>query len=235
MSRVVLFIVGVGSFACTGTETGNPFSSEASLAARTSDALVVGIGSGGDVVADSLWISVERVTLVPCDGALAPDPVLGPTVLDAIADGALLTAFATPSSPYCAVDVVLAPALEIPSGAPPELAGRALVLLGRAGATPFVAADGMGTTATLAAPTAIAFPAEGDGLVIAFDLVPWVQAIDPATLSAGPDGIARVDDTHSADRLASWHAAIVPATTAHRDPNRNGHVEAGEETPIAGH
>lgn len=230
------FIIFFALVACTGTETGNPFSSEASLLARSTDESVVRVG-GGTVAVDAVWVSISHVELVPCDTTRARDPMVGPGVVELVSEGMLLTAFATPSSPYCSAEVELDPATAIPAGAPADLMGRTIVVTGSSPSGPFVAADPgpAMSSLTMTGADPIAFAAEGDGFAIAFDLVPWFRAIDPSTLVAGPDGVARVDDTNAPDRLAMWHAAVPTSATAHFDSNRNGHVEATEAAVAQGH
>jgi hypothetical protein len=230
------FFILFGLVACTGTETGNPFRSEASLLARSTDESVVQVG-GGTIAVDAVWVSVSRLDLVPCDTTRAPDPVVGPGVVELVSEGSLLAAFATPSSPYCSVELELEPASAIPAGAPAELTGRSIVTTGTSPSGPFVAADPgpAMSSLTLTGADPIAFGAEGNGFAIAFDLVPWFRAIDPATLVAGPDGIARVDEVNAAARLATWNASIATSATAHFDPNRNGHVDATEAAVAQGH
>lgn len=222
--------------ACAGTETGNPSIQESSLTlrARSRDASVVTIGSGsGRVRVDAAWMALGAVGLSPCDAE--PREVLAPVEQDVVAPPEP-RAFERDRDAYCALSSqhARAPAT-LPNGAPPELADRSLVVIGRRGDD---VAFRLGSAAVVpftlsAAPPGFAVDDQNHSLILAFDLAAWFANVDLDGIVVDPGDSIRVNATENPDQLAAFEAAIAGSASLHHDLDGDGLLDPEDQTEIA--
>jgi hypothetical protein len=209
---------------CFGTETGNPSFALMSIDAHSSDPDSVSVREAtGDVVIDQAWVTFGRVALAPsCDGAeLRASDVLGtgdhsepgPLSFDIELDG---------RASFCRLIAPLEP-LEgtPPAGAPPELAGRSIVILARlTDGTDVRVVSAFEGDVTVDA----AFTLEEDaaGLFLGMDVARWFSGVDLSAATREADGsIVLDDDTNTALRDA-LDARVPMGIELYRDANADG-------------
>jgi hypothetical protein len=224
------------STACAGTETGNPSIQESSLTlhARSRDASVVTIGTGsGRIRVDAAWMALGAVGLSPCDGE--PREVLSPVTQDVVA-APEPRVFEHERDAYCALSSqhVLAPTA-LPPGAPPELADRSLVIIGRR--TDDVAFR-LGSAAVVpftlsAPPPGFAVDDQDHSLILAFDLAAWFADVDLDTIAVLPGDSIRINAAENPDQLAAFEAAIAGSASLHHDLDGDAVLDPEDQTEIA--
>jgi hypothetical protein len=236
MRRILIFLLCTLATACAGTETGNPNIQESSLTlrARSRDSSVVTIGAGaGRIRVDAAWVALGAVSLGACDGAARE--VLGPVEQD-VAAPPESRSFERELEGYCtlASGHRRAPP-EVPAHAPPELAGRSLVVIGRRGDdVPFRLGSAAVVPFTLSEPPpGFAVDDAQHSLILAFDLAAWFSGVDLDTATVSVDGTIRVDGTENPDQLADFEAAIAGSTTLHHDLDHDGVLDPEDQTEIA--
>lgn len=221
--------------ACTGTETGNPSAdTQLTLRARSADSQVVTIGTDqGRIRVTAAWVSLGPISLVACDAAASE--VLRPIAEDIVAAPAP-RAFETEGDVYCGLGTRYDRASgELPGGAPVELPGRSLVVIGQRN-------DGVGfrLATELSAPVSLAATAPGfsvdaleHSLILAFDLASWFDTVDLTVATLETDGSIRVDAQRNPALLGAFDAGIGGSATLHHDIDHDGELDADELAVLA--
>jgi hypothetical protein len=184
------------------TETGNP--PLLFVDAISSDPGVIAIrGAGTGATVDEAWLSIGALGLVP--GGLCPDPIgaigappspgigdhSGPDVAVAMVDAE--------DGEYCASVAELEDAIEVPVGAPPELAGRAMVLLVRLedGTPVRIVSSVRGSILVPATAGTFAVEEGSRAFFLGLDVAAWISVAELEGASREADGSIVLDDTRN--------------------------------------
>jgi hypothetical protein len=236
---VVMVALAVIATACTVTETGNPpFAGQMALTADTSDPDVVGLGGGtGAAIVEEAWVGIgdiRFVRAVVCDapGETEVD-VPGPVIAELVAEPAVVSVELA-GDDYCRVRVPLDRVGALPSGAPPDLVDRSVVLLGRrSDGTPFRIASRIERESDVRSRGAPFELSEGlRAVVLAFDLALWLEDVDLGTATVDADGTIRVDDDTNRDLLDAFEASAERALRLFRDTDQDGVLDPEDRTEL---
>ena len=225
--------------ACVGgSETGNPVSSELALSVHSTDktiASVRGVETGARV--DSAWVSIGEIEFErasECDLDLEEEIELPAQAVDLVQPSRDPGALGLPEDAFCRVEFELvARALPLPTGAPAELEGHTLVILGTtASGAPFEITTAMELeleVRSLGAP----FTVSGTGesvihFVLSFDAATWFAGIDLDAGVASPDGVIRVNDEQNGDLLDALESNLEGSADLVYDRNGNALRDEGE-------
>ncbi|HVY46800.1 MAG TPA: hypothetical protein VHB21_13025 [Minicystis sp.] len=218
----------------SGTDVGNGATVSVKLRAfepPAARAQALALADGARI--DALYMVVENLVLSPCDGGddLGVD---GPVVADLLTGRVVAgtSSFDVASGAYCGFKLTFAKLdpEHVPAGTPPGLADRSILVQGRrADGVPFVVASPLGVEVELA-PTRSSFTISRgeDPLFLAFDVTPWMAALDLAGSTADP---ILVDDQHDTQRLEAFDAAVTLSAHLFRDENADGELSPGEAQP----
>lgn len=235
MTRASIALCALVVFAgCGGTETGNPGATTASvrLAVVSSDPAVATVEMpGGGMVVSELWLSIALADLVPCPGDVRSTESRDPAPADAL-DGSFV--FDVAPGDACGVELNVANAAAPPADAPPELTGRALVVVGaRAdGTRVIVAAPG---PLTLSAVTTVAFPAaEGADFIAALDVAAWLVGLDLASVAPDASGRVLVTETTHPALVSQLQTSASAGVSLYADADGDGAIDSGAHA-LAGH
>ena len=210
------------SVACSsGTGTGNPSGgAELTVAAVSTEPTAQGL-------VESAWVSLRRVTLVPCASDAGPL-----TTLDFPADLLHMPparlSFESSVTDYCTVRLDIAPAT---TGKPEALMGSSALVTGtRADGTPFEVQSTLATALDFTSP---AGPLDSMKLFLGVDLDAWFTdaAVQGAATTA--DGGALVDADHNPDVLAAFDANLGLAFALYVDADGDERLTGDELTPVA--
>jgi len=226
--------------ACAGTETGNPpLTAELTVDAHSREPARVAIDADAtEATVEEVWVSVGPVRFIGDDGCDAPDDVMaqiGSIGTEDHADGtAARAAFETTERSFCTVEIELAAAAApLPAGAPPELEGATVVVLGhRPDDTPFIIVSTR--TAPIAARAVSGrFPIEpgADGLFLGFDMATWLDGLDLAGATVGMDGRIVIDADDNPASSAAFESNLAPGVEIYRDQDRDAVPD--EAAPLA--
>lgn len=226
--------------ACAGTETGNPpLTAELSVDAHSREPARIGIDvDATEATVEEVWVSVGPLRFIGDDACAAPGEAMAQIPSIAAEDHADATAaravFETTERSFCTVEVNLdLAAAPLPAGAPPELDGASVVVLGhRPDDTPFV------IVTDAAAPIPVRaldgrFPiAEGaDGLFLGFDMATWLDGVDLAGATVGMDGRIVIDADDNPALAAAFEANLAPGIELYADQDRDAVPD--DPTPLA--
>lgn len=225
-----------GLSGCTGgTETGNPpFAAALAYTGTSSAPDDYAIGERGAVASvQSAWLDLEAVELSPegsCpgDGQPLSLPALG--VGDHAAGAHVETTFEARDGNFCTFTLPFRRAQRVPSGAPSELQGRSVLLLGElADGTPFsVASDAEPRLELAAEDSGIELSSAEASLLVAFDFAAWLRAV-PFGEATRADGKLVVDRDHNPELLAAFEAALGAGVSLYRDANADGVLDDESE------
>lgn len=235
MIRVCLAaaLAATAAIGCTGTETGNPFRVKMALDAHSSDParVAVRVSMGGAVV-DQVWLVLDQIQYVEAAACATDDgtavEALG--AADHARDGATFQELELVEHEFCRIRVPLlvADAAALPAGAPPELAGRSVLLVGRtaAGAPLRVATSLTPSIPVDAVDPSGEFVLSGedaqDSVLLGFDVAGFLRGVDLDAAVAEPDGTVLVDETHNTSLHSMFEANLGSAMELYRDPNDDG-------------
>jgi len=217
--------------ACSSTETGNPGSgSKLTFQTKSVSPGSVMVGDAtSELDVGAVWLSLNSVTLSPCDGG-APGALLGDWVVDATANPT--TAVVVPAGSYCGLELVVGPAPSLPASAPAALQGQSALVVGKR-------RDGVVFRVQSSATTSIALGNNGYPLVLPHSAL---LVVDVAML-LGNVGIAGftpnaanevdIEITHYRDPTQKFEANLAKAITLHDDVNGNLRLDPNELQPIA--
>lgn len=219
-----------------GTDVGNGATVELDLSGYEAPpqgaAQALTLSSGTRV--DAVWMAVDRIRLRPgtdCSTADTDLDVEGPLVADLVGGGLLggPVAFQVEAGPFCRLRVGfhdIDPA-SVPAGAPAAMGGLSILVQGARGdGTPFTVASEVNDEFELLARNgSFSLPAGASPLFLAYDLGPWMAALDLDSLAGSP---IVVDKSQNADRLAAFEDAVKASARLFRDQNRDGTLSALE-------
>lgn len=186
------------------------------------------------VVLDSVWVAVERIRLragSDCSGA--DDPPVdfdGPAIADLLGPGVVTGApeFEVAGGSYCRLHVSLhrVDAAELPVGAPAELGGASVLVLGRR-------ADGVPFTIRTKQPFELrldandgAFELNGEeALILGFELRLLVDSVD---LDSFPGPEISIDDDTAPNVVAQFDRAVRTSAKLFDDENADGGLSPSE-------
>lgn len=223
---------------CFGTETGNPSLALVAVDAHSSDPARVSVrGTTSAVVIDQAWIAFGAFGLVPeggCPGTTGEreGAVLG--VGDHSEPGAV--SFDIPlddASRFCGLVAPFAPLSgALPAGAPPELAGRTIVLLGHLAdgtRVRIVSAFDGDVMVGDAGGGAFALSTDEPGLFVGLDVARWLGDVDLSGATHEADGSIVLDDTSNTALRDAIDARIPDGVELYRDEDADGVLDP---TPV---
>lgn len=177
---------------------------------------------------DAVWVAIDQFRLqrgAGCTGADSPDVDFeGPAVADLLDAGVVggLPQFDVEGGEYCRLRVNLhdVAAEELPPGAPPELAGSSVVVIGRrADGVPFTIRTAQRMELRL---DAVGSPFELAGeepLILGFDLRALIDSVELDTFT-GPSIL--IDATNTPSVIAQFDQAVRTGASLFRDDNADG-------------
>lgn len=225
-------------FGCAGgTETGNPVvSTEIALQVHSTNpgAVAVSEGAGGAVVQQA-WVSFGVFDFRPageCENLSEINTENSPSLVVAdLAEPDTRITMELEANTYCGLIVPLEKeTAELPAGAPPELADHSIVVRGeRADGVPFTLAhpeqdelelDGVGGDFDLTA--------EGEGLLLLFDVSDWMQGVDLPAAQLSPDNTIRIDARSNPALLQAFEINVECALELYRDSDADAVLDDDE-------
>ncbi|MCC6521216.1 MAG: hypothetical protein IT373_01015 [Polyangiaceae bacterium] len=226
----------LGVAACGGTDVGNGAAAvevDVRGYAPASQARSLTGADGWRV--DELWMAVDGLRLragtVCDDGADVGIDVAGPFVSDLVGTGVLggpVRFDALPGS-FCELRITFhkLAAGEGAPGTPPGLTDLSVLVTGaRADGAAFTVKSAM--TEEFRLENGLGYfelPAGPDPLLLAFNLDPWLAALDLDSLGAGP---IEVSDVVNPDRLQLFEEAVKDSAALLRDLNGDGEVDTDD-------
>lgn len=237
MRRLFFTLLAALSIAsCIGTETGNPSVALVAIDTHSSDPARVSIrGASGDVVIDQAWIAFGTVSLVPDGGCPSGDGARTSAVLgagDHAEPGPLsFDIELAERASFCGLVARFAPlAGALPAAAPPELEGRAIVILAHLadGTAVRVVSAFMGEVA-VTPPGGFALAEDEPGLLIGLDAARWLAGVDLSSATREADGSIVLDDTRNTALRDALDARIPDGVELYRDQGSDGVLDP---TPV---
>lgn len=231
MKRLLPAALAIATAGCFGTETGNPSLALISIDTHSSDPTSVSVREPtGALVIDQAWIGFGAVALVPEGGCTTGTGGLASRVLgagDHAAPGPLsFDIELAESASFCGLVAPFAPlAGALPAGAPPELAGRALVLLGHlADGTPVRIASAFEGDVMVAGAGGGPFELDEEepGLLIGLDVARWLSGVDLSGAVREADGSIVLDDTRNTALRDALDARVPEGVELYRDEGADG-------------
>jgi hypothetical protein len=224
----------LSSMACTGTDTGNPFTQPLTVHAHSSNPgeVTIVIADGGAVVTEA-WISIDVVGLSEECGTPPETSVGSLDVADYAKSEALARPFEVQENRYCE--------LQVPWGraaaggpAPAEADDTAIYLVGSsASGTKFVLRSALtGTVSVSAIGESFELREDLGGLFMGFDLAKWFRGVDLTDADVTGDTIV-IDTTNNADLLTLFEANVADGIELYRDVNGNGQVDGVDDVVLA--
>lgn len=228
---VGLAIVTAGCFA---TETGNPSAALVAVDAHSSDPASVSVrDTDGAVVVDEAWIGFGRFALVPEGGCPTSTGAFEGDALgagDHSAPGSAAFEIALEDAgTFCALVAPFVPVDGTPPlGAPPELAGRAIVIVGHlADGTPLRIVSGF--EGDVQVTESFTLTEDEPGLFVGLDVARWLGDVDLASATREPDGSIVLDDTRNTALRDALDARVPMGVELYRDEGADGVLDP---TPI---
>jgi hypothetical protein len=220
---------------CGGTETGNPFTAETRLHAHSSEiARVAVLADGSEARIDQVWLGAGPIALIGDDCATPVVTTPAPAVDDDHAQpGAQELAYQLTPEPLCAIAVPLVQVATPPVGAPAELAGHSVLVVGvrTSDGAPFrirTAITGRVYMPELVAGEHFTITEDQPATFLGFDVARWIAGgvdLAGATPTAGTIVIEAGTD---AARTAAFEANLARGFELYDDPDRSGGANAGE-------
>ena len=222
--------------ACTGTDTGNPFTQPLTVDAHSSNPgeVEIAIPAGGAVVTEA-WLSIADVGMSECVEEKEAD-VGDLGVADHAAEDALEVTFEARTKSYCEMQVpwVIATDDE-PVPVPAEVVGTAIFLAGQtAGGTTFVLRSALTGVVTVS-PVGESFELSEPlgGLFLGFDLARWLQDIDLDSAVLAADNTILIDGTSNTNLLTIFEGNVAAGLELYRDTNKNGRPDEATDVVLA--
>lgn len=230
MKRLLPAALAIATAGCFGTETGNPSLALVSIDTHSSDPASVSVREAtGQLVIDQAWIGFGAIALVPEGGCPGGGGSVASSVLgagDHSEPGALsFDIELADTASFCGLVAPFTPVGALPAGAPPELAGRALVLLGHL-------ADGTAVRITSAfegevivadeGGAAFALEEDAPGLLVGLDVARWLSGVDLSGAVREADGSIVLDDTRNTALRDALDARVPEGVELYRDEGADG-------------
>jgi hypothetical protein len=236
--RTTLITIGLPALlslvACTGTDTGNPFTQPLTVDAHSSNPgeVEIAIAAGGVVVTEA-WLSIADVGMSECaEEKQAEVGNLG--VADHAADDALEVTFEARTKSYCEMQVPWVIAAD-DATVPAEVVGTAIFLAGQTAAgTTFVlrsALTGVVTVSPVDESFELAEPL--GGLFLGFDLATWLQGVDLDSAVLAADNSILIDGTSNTNLLTLFEGNVAAGLELYRDTNENGRPDEASDVVLA--
>ncbi|MGE0786937.1 MAG: hypothetical protein AB7S26_14790 [Sandaracinaceae bacterium] len=231
---VLAIALSLSCVGCFGTETGNPSVALMAIDAHSTDPMSVSVRGSDGIVVDAAWISFGQVGLVPAGSCPSAD---GERTSDALGTGdhsepgsvrfdielANEASFCELTVPFTVLDGTL------PAGAPAELAGRAMVVLGHLpDGTELRIVSGFSGEVTVTPDTdpTFALTADEPGLLVGLDVSRWIVAADLGGADREPDGSIVLDDTRNTAARDAFDARVASGVELYRDEGADGVLDA---------
>jgi hypothetical protein len=185
---------------------------------------------------DDVWVAVERFQLVggtACeDGSTTETTYDGPIIANLLdQDPGMSTPIAITPGDYCRLRLELheVDADELPVGAPPELAGAAVLIRGkRSDGTPFIVRSRQNVEFRLDAKGDAPIVLQGDSpLIVGIELGSVIDGLNLPALAGNP---VVVDENNNVERLNQLNKALRQAATLFRDGNDDGKLTPDESS-----
>lgn len=238
-----LALAAMAAAGCEGTETGNPFQVELRADAHSSDPGAVAVGQGGAVAVTQAWLALDPIEMAPASDCAAADAIGDPPdfgTADHAAAGAVLEEFELDEGDYCrAIVPFVRAAAPLPDGAPPELEGSAIVIIGEltASGTPFRLVSRREQSIDVHALGALGgrfgLAEDRPALFLGFDVASWFAGVDLAGAELDGDGVAVIDDSSNTGLLSAFEADMAAGIELYRDLDRDGSVDAPDDQLLA--
>ena len=220
---------------CVGTETGNPpLTAELTVDAHSTDPTRVAIDApASDATVEGVWVSVSAVGFVGDDECDAPADVMAQLTDLATEDHADQrvgrASFETTERSFCEARLELTPAVApLPPGAPPELEGATVVLLGQRGNVPFVIVSARADVVRVrAAGDRFAIDESQDGLFLGFDVATWLDGVDLDSGVTGTDGRVLIGTGDNPALAAAFEANLPRGIELFGDADQDGVPDDG--------
>lgn len=235
--KAAYVLLAAGLVACTGTDVGNPEDGKAEVEVNLAgyDSQPRGaltLGNGYEI--KSAWLGlhgfgVKRASDCGSAAAVGDDSTV---VLDLIGQPRDYTPpyFETPAGRFCRFDMSFRQldAAEVPSQAPPEMAGYSILVRGRrADGVEFVIRSTTGEHLPLAAAnSAFRLPSGRQNVIVGFEINAWLNASRLDQID-GEDPIV-VDIDHHRGVLESFESAVKTSTRLFDDVDGDGNLDADE-------
>ena len=217
--HVLLFPWLVATAGCTGETDLPPDSALPEIAISALGTEV----SAQELALGSAWLSLEKLTFVPCDPSSA---TLGTTdfPVNLFVDPPSSLMLDSAVSDYCRIQATLAPA-----AAPAHLDGLTVHVTGTlSDDTPFELASTLTTSLEFVSDT----PLPVNRLWLGVDFETWFADADVSNADVSDDSIA-IDAEHNEDVLAAFDDATSLALSLYVDENEDGHLTDDELEPVA--
>lgn len=228
---VFSLVLATASAGCFATETGNPSAALVAVDAHSSDPDRVSVrAASGDVVIDEAWITFGAFGLVPeggCPGASGAFVGAALGAGDHSEPGAASFEIALEDAgTFCGLVAPFTPlAGALPAGAPPELAGRTLVLLGHlADGTPLRIVSGFEGDVLVpeAGGGTFALTEDAPGLLVGLDVARWLSGVELDGAAREPDGSVVLDDTRNTALRDALDARVPLGVELYYDDDADG-------------
>jgi hypothetical protein len=239
--RGLLFWLLIGG--CAGTETGNPsFNGSLGYDAYSSQKSVALLARPADdaelvTVVENAWLVLGDVGFVGQSDCAAGDhaehvPGLGAG--DHAATQAPATQFELEAGRYCGLSVPLKVDSALPSGAPPELAGRSILIKGqtRKGAEFRIASSQARELFLRSDPAGLELNEASGGLLIGFDVASWLGSLDLDSATPSADGVLVIDEDDNVALLTAFEQRVRAGVALFADRDRDGELDVGS-VPVA--
>ena len=183
---------------------------------------------------DEAWVSVGEVEFelaAECDRDLEVEFTLPPRAVDLASVAPEVEPLDLPGDDYCRVEFSLAPPqLPLPVGAPAELQGHTIVLIGSTeDGTPFELVSA--AEFELEVRPGGGFIVPGDALrrfVLSFDAATWLGGAGLESGSTAADGVIHVSDAQNEAILDAFEERLEGSADLVNDRNGNAVLDAGE-------
>jgi len=221
---------------CTGgTEAGNPkFEGALSYTGISSSPEDYAIKAPGAVASiESAWLDLAAVEISAegaCEGDGQTVTIQGLGVGDHAAGAHVETAFEARPGTFCSFSLPFERAARVPDGAPEELTGHSILLLGElADGTPFrLVSDAVPLLHLEAEAGGFELTNTRANVLVAFDFAAWLGAV-PLSEAAREGDAIRIDSEHNAELLAAFDQALASGVALYRDANADGKLDEDAE------
>lgn len=224
----------LSSMACTGTDTGNPFTQPLTVDAHSSNPGEVAIISAeGGVVVTEAWLSIDEVGLSEECGTPPETQVGSLGVADHARAEALERPFDVQENRYCELQVPWG--LAASGGpAPAAVVGTAIYLAGEsASGTRFVLRSALtGTVSVSAIGESFELREDLGGLFLGFDLATWLRGVDLESALVTDESIL-IDATSNSNLLSIFEGNVAGGLELYRDVNANGRPDGVDDLVLA--
>jgi hypothetical protein len=237
--RTTLLTIGLPALlslsACTGTETGNPFTQPLTVDAHSSNPgeVEIAIPAGGVLVTEA-WLSIDEVGISE-ECSTAKDETVGNLgVADHAEDEALRVEFTAKTRSYCEMQVPWVIAAD-DAPVPSEVVGTAIFLAGQSAAgTTFVLRSALtGVVVVSAVDESFELSEPLGGLFLGFDLATWLGGIDLDSAVLAADNSILIDGTSNTNLLTIFESNVAAGLELYRDTNKNGRPDEATDVVLA--